>query len=536
MTGNGANPTPTIAAVSTAYGEGGIGIVRISGNKAGAILKQLYRRPATPESADFQGFSDRFMHYGHIADPESGETIDEALIVLMRGPHTYTGEDVAEIHCHGSVVSLRRTLEAALRCGAEPASPGEFTQRAFLNGRIDLTKAEAVADIVRAKTDASAQAAITQLSGGLSAQISAIRDTLADALALAAVHIDYPDDDKDFNDPDSAQTEIASRLRATSTLIEGLVASAATGRILREGLNIVLAGASNTGKSSLLNTLLGDTRVIVTDIPGTTRDSIEERADIRGLTVKLTDTAGIRETEDEIERLGIDRAKEAVTAADLTIFLIDGSKAPDKTDETAINSVKQALTPTANTPTAQQSAHNTPATATPHNPTALNSNPPTAQQSTQTTPTAPISNIPTVPQPPQTRIIPVISKSDLPRAATDNDIAKLLRGAPATAPIPLSAKTGQGIEDLKDAIEEAVYSGKSPQADEYLVTNVRHRDLLIKASKAIAAGEAILAQNGDLDLAEIDIRSAYDHLGEITGETTTDDILTKIFAKFCIGK
>jgi tRNA modification GTPase len=512
MTGNGANSAPTIAAVSTAYGEGGIGIVRMSGDEAGAVLERLFRRPAnsarafsfeggknaavpdekriTPETADFGGFGDRFMHYGFVSDPESGEIIDEALFVLMRGPRTYTGEDVAEIHCHGSVVSLRRTLEAALRCGAEPASPGEVTPRAFLNGRIDLTRAEAVIDVVRAKTDASARAAQTQLSGGLSVRVNEIRDTLADALALAAVHIDYPDEDKDFNDPGSAQTQIASSLRAASPLIAALIASSATGRILREGLNVVIAGAANTGKSSLLNALLGDSRVIVTDIPGTTRDSVEERADIRGLTVKLTDTAGIRETEDEIERLGIDRAKEAIAAADLIIFMIDGSKATDESDETAIRSVMEAL----------------------------NSN--------QHAPTAPN----------QRRILPVISKSDLPRALKDSDIANLLRGAPAKPPVSLSAKTGEGLEDLKDAVEEAVYSGKSPQADEYLVTNVRHRDLLLRASEEIAAGEAVLAQDGDLDLAETDIRAAYEHLGEITGDTVTDDILNRIFSKFCIGK
>jgi tRNA modification GTPase len=444
------------------------------------------------------------MRYGYVREPGTDEIIDEALFVFMRAPHTYTGEDVAEIQCHGSVISLRRILEAALACGAEPASPGEFTQRAFLNGRIDLAQAEAVIDVVRAKTERGARAAVTQLEGGLSTRVREARDLLADALALAVLHIDYPDDDKDFTDPDSAQAEIAQNLSRASRLLADLIATANTGRILREGLNVVIAGAANAGKSSLLNALLKDARAIVTDIPGTTRDSIEENADIRGVPVRLTDTAGIRGTDNEIEKLGIDRAKEAVRAADLILFLIDGSKKTNKDDIAALRLVIEAAP--------ESPAETTETTATGHGDSP--------------------------------RVLLVISKSDLPRAVTNSDIAGLLQDAgvmpcgahSGSQTIPLSVMTGEGLDDLERAIERAVYSGKAPQADEPLVTNVRHKDLLARAAAEIAAGRDLLSQAGDLDLAETNIRAAYDYLGEITGETATDDLLDRIFSRFCIGK
>jgi tRNA modification GTPase len=475
-------PVPTIAAVSTAYGEGGIGIVRISGDKAGAILGRLFVRA---DGADGPRFDDRRMCYGHVVCPETGDVVDEVLAVFMGAPHTYTGEDVAEIHCHGSVVSLRRVLEAAFRCGAEPASPGEFTQRAFLNGRIDLAQAEAVIDVVRAKTEQGARAAVAQLGGGLSARVGNARGLLADALALAAVHIDYPDDDKDFADPDSAQSEMAASLRAASVRIEALISTANTGRILREGLNVVIAGAANTGKSSLLNALLKDARAIVTDIPGTTRDSIEESADIRGLPVRLTDTAGVRDTADEIERLGIDRTKKAIADADLTVFLVDGSREIDKDDIAALRSVAET----------------------------------------------------------RGNILLAVSKSDLPRTVADADLARLLREANLPEQlqnklytISLSAKTGEGLADLEDVIERAVYDGGAPQSGELLAVNARHKDLLMRAAAEIADATEQLTQTGNIDLAETDIRAAYDSLGEIIGETATDDILERIFSRFCIGK
>jgi tRNA modification GTPase len=508
----------TIAAVSTAYGEGGIGIVRISGERAGEIMSRLFVRVGADDCG--ARFEDRRMYYGHVADPRTNEIIDEALFVFMRGPRTYTGEDVAEIQCHGSVASLRRTLEAALGCGAEPASPGEFTQRAFLNGRIDLAQAEAVVDVVRAKTDASARAAVAQLAGGLSARVTKVRELLADALALAAVHIDYPDDDKDFTDPDSVQAETAAILRAASSEIAKLIATSASGRIIREGLNVVIAGAANTGKSSLMNALLKDSRAIVSGIPGTTRDSIEERADVRGLTVRLTDTAGIRETDSEIERLGIDRTKKAIADADLIVFLVDGSKATDDGDIAALVSVAEAM--------ASRHAQSDGDEPAPYDKYSVHGRYEAVTDS-------------------RDRIILAISKSDLERTVTDDDVDRLLRGAgiagaapnPATDglyTISVSANTGDGLDDLESAIERAVYSGGAPQSDEPLVTNVRHVNLLERAATETAAATDLLAASGDLELAEINMRLAYDSLGEITGETATDEILDRIFSRFCIGK
>ncbi|MDR3224977.1 MAG: tRNA uridine-5-carboxymethylaminomethyl(34) synthesis GTPase MnmE [Clostridiales Family XIII bacterium] len=573
----------TIAAVSTAYGEGGIGIVRISGPAAGGILCRLFGRDAA--------FDDRHMYYGHIVDPgdktmqgenqktanarhagdvcetanarhagdvreatsarhvgdvREEEIIDEVLAVLMHGPRTYTGEDVAEIHCHGSIVSLRRILDAALRCGAEPASPGEFTQRAFLNGRIDLAQAEAVIDIVRAKTERSASAAVAQLGGGLSQRIEEARNLLADALALAVVHIDYPDDDKDFRDEDSAQAQMTTGLRAASDQIAELIKTADTGRILREGLNVVIAGAANAGKSSLLNALLKESRAIVTAIPGTTRDSIEEQANIKGIPVRLTDTAGIRETDNEIEQIGIERARAALMDADLIVFLVDGSKEIDEDDIGALRFVKEEQDINLHRQD-EKSLHLIEHTGV----------------ETQTS----------FNQPAGSNIVVAISKSDLPQAVTEESLEYLIKDAGLSekliTPAPnrkksrqgnhpnticesearhtvcdsgtlytihISATTGEGIPALEDRIEGAVYSGAAAQRDEPLVTNTRHKNLLTRAASEIEAATEQLTQTGNIDLAETNIRAAYDYLGEITGETATDDIIDRIFSRFCIGK
>jgi len=521
----------TIAAVSTAYGEGGIGIVRISGSEADGILARLFVR-GKDASAVCEGegkdshnatgddsggnsdgsdkefsFASRHMYYGHIIDPDSGEVVDEVLAVFMRGPRTYTGEDVAEIHCHGSTVSLRRILEAALNCGAEAASPGEFTQRAFLSGRIDLAQAEAVIDVVRAKTERSASAAVAQLGGGLSRKIETSRGLLADALALAVVHIDYPDDDKDFRDEDSAQAQMTASLRDASSQISELIKTADTGRILREGLNIVIAGAANAGKSSLLNALLKESRAIVTAIPGTTRDSIEEQANIRGIPVRLTDTAGIRETDNEIEKIGIEKARNALMDADLIVFLVDGSKEIDEDDIEALKLVVEMIAP-----------------------------PPGAQGFTGDSS--------------GNKLAIALSKADLPQMVTEEDLEYLITDVGLTDKsklytirddgrlytIQLSAETGEGTPALEDIIEGAVYGGAAIQREEPLVTNARHKDLLTRAAFEIEAAAGELTQTGNIDLAETNIRTAYDSLGEITGETATDDILDRIFSRFCIGK
>ena len=307
----------TIAAVATAPGEGGIGIVRVSGPESYEILKKIFRRPAGER---METMENRRLIYGNIVD-SSGSVIDEAMVVYMKAPHTYTGEDVAEIQCHGSSISLRRILAEILRSGAVLAERGEFTKRAFLSGRIDLSQAEAVIDVIKAKSEAGFQSAVSQMGGSLSAQIQSVRTQLADLISNIIAHIEYPEEDLE----ELTYEKILEETAAISRRIEKLIASADTGRIVKDGLKLCIAGRPNVGKSSLMNALLKSDRAIVTDIPGTTRDTIEEFASIAGIPVRLIDTAGIRETEDTIEKIGIEKSRESLTAADIVVFVLDGS-------------------------------------------------------------------------------------------------------------------------------------------------------------------------------------------------------------------
>ena len=291
----------TIAAIATAYGEGGIGIIRISGENSRSILEKLF----VPASG--KAIKSRMLTYGNIIDPASRDMIDEVMAVYMKGPGTYTAEDVAEIDCHGSVISLKKILELVLQNGARMAEPGEFTKRAFLNGRLDLSQAEAVIDIIKAKTDKSFDVAVSQLEGKLSGEVRALRERLLELLAHLAVSLDFPEEDVE----ELSRAKTAEILQSVRAELSGLLATADTGRILREGLKVAIVGRPNVGKSSLLNALLREKRAIATEIPGTTRDTIEESLDLGGIPLLLTDTAGIRQTEDRIERLGIEKSREA---------------------------------------------------------------------------------------------------------------------------------------------------------------------------------------------------------------------------------
>ena len=308
----------TIAAVATAYGEGGIGIIRISGEKALSILEEVFEF-----AGETSQIVNRRMTYGRIVDRENEQIIDEVLAIHMKGPKTYTAEDVVEINCHGSMVSLRKTLALVLRKGARLAEPGEFTKRAFLNGRLDLSQAEAVIDIIKAKTDRSFDVAMSQLEGALSLRVTEIRQKLLDLLVDITVNIDYPDEDIE----ELTYDKIEENILLIGEMIEKLLSTADTGRMIREGIRVAIVGKPNVGKSSLMNSLLRETRAIVTEIPGTTRDTIEEAISIRNIPVYLVDTAGIRETSDEVERLGIERSKAAFNEADFIIFIMDGSSA-----------------------------------------------------------------------------------------------------------------------------------------------------------------------------------------------------------------
>lgn len=453
----------TIAAVATAYGEGGIGIIRISGENAEKLLREVF----VPNSG--KPVENRMMTYGHIIDPGNGETLDEVLAVLMKAPNTYTREDVVEINCHGSVIALKNVLALCLRHGARMAEPGEFTKRAFLNGRLDLSEAEAVIDLIRAKTDKSFDVSMSQLRGALSEEIRAIRKDILDLLVEVTVNIDYPDEDIE----ELTYKKLSESIAAIRGNIEKLLSSADSGRILREGLNVAIVGKPNVGKSSLMNALLKESRAIVTEIPGTTRDTIEEMLSIRGIPVKLTDTAGIRQTQDVIEKIGIEKSKEAFNEADLVIFILDGSRSLDEEDLEIMEVIGDR------------------------------------------------------------KAIVLINKSDLGRNVRTDEIRQKL---PQSEVIETSIINGEGLETVENTIESMVYSGETVQKNSCMVTSVRHIELLNQASDSMRDAGEMTARGEALDFIEVDINAAYQSLGEIIGEAVADDIINEVFSRFCLGK
>ena len=453
----------TIAAVATAYGEGGIGIIRISGEKSLDILEEIF---------EFHGIEEivnRRMTYGKIVDRDNGQTIDEVLAVYMKGPATYTAEDVVEINCHGSTVSLRKTLSLVLRKGARLAEPGEFTKRAFLNGRIDLSQAEAVIDVVKAKTDKSFDVALSQLEGGLSSYIRDIRQNLLDLLVDITVNIDYPDEDIEEITYDKLEINI----KQIGDMIEKLLSTASSGRMIREGIRVAIAGKPNVGKSSLMNGLLRETRAIVTEIPGTTRDTIEEALSIRNIPVYLIDTAGIRETSDKVEKLGIEKSKEAFNNADFIIFIMDGSEEISSEDEEIIEYLKER------------------------------------------------------------KCLVLINKKDLEQKIDSVQIRNML---PNSQIIKTSLINGDGIEEIENAVEELVYGGEITQSESMMVNNVRHINLLTDSCNSLEDALQMAVNREALDFIEIDVKNAYELTGEIIGESVNDDIINEVFARFCLGK
>lgn len=452
----------TIAAIATAAGEGGIGIVRISGPEALETALRVFRCKGSR-------LDDRRMTYGHVVEPGGDRIIDEALAVYMKGPASYTGDDVVEINCHGSMVSLRRTLQAVLRSGARMAEPGEFTKTAFLNGRMDLSQAEAVIDVIKARTDKSFDVAMSQLEGGLSLEINRIRNSIMDLLVEIAVNIDYPDEDIE----QIVAEGIINKISTINDMIEKLLSGADTGRIVREGLSMVIVGKPNVGKSSLMNALLRETRAIVTEIPGTTRDTIEEALSIRGIPVYLTDTAGIRETDDIVEKIGIEKTKDAFNKADTIILILDASSPLTEEDEMIIEHIGDR------------------------------------------------------------KCFLLINKQDRGSCLDRDELKRLL---PEATVIETVLTSGEGISELEDKIEEQVYSGRISRSDDVLVNNVRHIELLHKAEDSLKAARKILESGEAMDFAEIDIREAYEVLGEITGDTVSEDIIDEVFARFCLGK
>ena len=454
----------TIAAVATAYGEGGIGIIRISGEEALPILQEIFEF-----NGDTDTFTSRRMTYGKIIDKEKNQIIDEVLAVYMKGPKTYTAEDVVEINCHGSMVSLRKTLALVLRKGARLAEPGEFTKRAFLNGRLDLSQAEAVIDMIRAKTDKSFDVAVSQLEGRLSLKVEEIRQKLLDLLVDITVNIDYPDEDIE----EMTYEKLEESIVETQDMIEKLLATSSTGRMIREGIKIAIVGKPNVGKSSLMNGLLKETRAIVTDIPGTTRDTIEEVLSIRNIPVYLVDTAGIRETSDKVEKMGIEKSKEAFNQADFILFLLDGSRPLEEEDLQIMEFLKER------------------------------------------------------------KSLVLINKRDLGEAISIEEISAKL---PASQVIEASLLKGQGITEIEDAVEDLVYGGEIVQKESMMVNNVRHIELLQQAVKSLTDALHMSERREALDFIEVDVKNAYERLGEIIGETVSDDIINEVFARFCLGK
>ena len=454
----------TIAAVATAYGEGGIGIIRISGEEALPILQEIFEF-----HGDTDTFTSRRMTYGKIIDKEKNQIIDEVLAVYMKGPKTYTAEDVVEINCHGSMVSLRKTLALVLRKGARLAEPGEFTKRAFLNGRLDLSQAEAVIDMIRAKTDKSFDVAVSQLEGRLSLKVEEIRQKLLDLLVDITVNIDYPDEDIE----EMTYEKLEESIIETQDMIEKLLETSSTGRMIREGIKIAIVGKPNVGKSSLMNGLLKETRAIVTDIPGTTRDTIEEVLSIRNIPVYLVDTAGIRETSDKVEKLGIEKSKEAFNQADFILFLLDGSRPLEEEDLQIMEFLKER------------------------------------------------------------KSLVLINKRDLGEAISIEEISAKL---PASQVIEASLLKGQGITEIEDAVEDLVYGGEIVQKESMMVNNVRHIELLQQAVKSLTDALHMSERREALDFIEVDVKNAYERLGEIIGETVSDDIINEVFSRFCLGK
>ncbi|MGB9867517.1 MAG: tRNA uridine-5-carboxymethylaminomethyl(34) synthesis GTPase MnmE [Bacillota bacterium] len=459
----------TIAAIGTAPGEAAIGVVRISGGAAIDVARKVFR-PRRQGLLDHGG--GWRVGLGLIVEVGSGEVIDEGIAVVMPGPHSYTREDVVEIQCHGGGVVLRRTLESVLRAGARLAGPGEFTLRAFLNGRIDLTQAEAVVDLVRAQTEASSRVALDQLRGSLSRRIGEIKRRIVELLALIEGCIDFPEDDV----AEPPRELLVERLGGVVYSIDRLLSSARVGIVVREGAKVAIVGRPNVGKSSLLNALVGTERAIVTDVPGTTRDVVSEVVDVGGVAVRLCDTAGIRETRDLVEGIGVERAIGEVTSADVVIVVVDDSEGLTKGDREVFGIVGEALR--------------------------------------------------------EGRGIIAVNKIDLDMGRVGDEELSLWKGSCPV--VRISCRTGRGLDALRKMLKELILGRWEPETG--MVTRVRHKVALEEARGAcVRAGEGL--RRGDpIDLVAVELREAAECLAKVTGEVVTDEVIDEVFSTFCVGK
>ncbi len=455
----------TIAAIATAPGEAGIGIIRISGSLSIDIMSRVFKPKAGIPTFDIPS---RQITYGHVVD-EQGNVIDEVLSFIMRGPSSYTTEDVVEIHCHGGIIPVRRIMELVLKNGAVLAEPGEFTKRAFLNGRIDLTQAEAVIDVITSKTEKGLNAALDQLEGDLSQALHRIMEQLLNMLAHIEASIDFPEHDIE----EVTLDHILRGAEAAAAELKGLIESFDEGKIVREGLSTAIVGRPNVGKSSLLNVLIKENRAIVTDIPGTTRDVIEEYLNIGGVLVKLVDTAGIRETEDVVERIGVERTMAAIEAADVVLFAVDASMPLQQEDRDILALIQSK------------------------------------------------------------KVLVAANKIDM---GVSEDIRLLEDAFEKENVLQMSVRDRIGIEALEQRIKSLVYHGEASVRKNHMVTNIRHKNLLDQALDSVEKTIFSLKSGIPVDLLSVDIKDAWRSLGEITGDVVEEDIIKEIFSKFCVGK
>lgn len=455
----------TIVAIASAHGEGAIGIIRVSGDESLDLLKKIYR---TKQLKVSQKFTDKMMKYGYIVN-SNNEIIDEVMINYMKGPKTYTVEDVVEIYCHGGIVSLRNILKEIVSRGIKIAEPGEFTKRAFLNGRLDLSQAEAVMDLISAKTTVGFDIALEQLKGTITDDVNSIRNRILKVMADLEVSIDYPEEDIE----EVTYKEILEVFNGVSVDIKTLLEGSDTGKILREGLSIAIVGKPNVGKSSLMNALLKESRAIVTDIPGTTRDLIEEFLSIKGVPIKLIDTAGIRNTDDVVEKIGVGRSKKIFNKSDLVIFLLNAAEKLSQEDLEIMDLVKEK------------------------------------------------------------NAIVLINKSDLESQIEEDKINEHLGHKKI---IKTSLINRLGLEELENTIVDLVYKGDIDQGEQNIVSNIRHITALENASVSINEAINATETGLSYDFIQVDVINTYNYLGEILGETIEEDIVKKIFSNFCLGK
>ena len=455
--------TDTIAAIATAMTSSGIGIIRISGGQAFEVIEKIFKKK---NGGKIDLSRSHTVQYGYICDQD--EVIDEVLVLIMKGPHSYTAEDTVEIDCHGGVLMMKKILETVIQYGARPAEPGEFTKRAFLNGRIDLSQAEAVIDVINAQNEYALKSSVSQLKGKMSEKVKALREKIIYEIA----YIESALDDPEHISLDGYGEKLAKKLEPMVKELERLIASADNGKVMSEGVKTVILGKPNAGKSSLMNVLVGEERAIVTDIAGTTRDTLEEHIRLRGISLNVVDTAGIRDTEDVVEKIGVTKARTAAEDADLIIYVVDASVPLDENDRDIIEMIRNR------------------------------------------------------------KAVVLLNKTDLEQVVSVEELEKQT----GHRVIPVSAKEETGIEELEKEIQSMFYHGDIDFNDEVYVTNIRHKTALTESLSSLKLVQKSIEDGMPEDFYSIDLMNAYEQLGTIIGEAVEDDLVNEIFSKFCMGK